>query len=75
MPKRATIKVNVIGIGKRIRELRGEERQIDFARFLGVTQGQLSKVEKGKLAPSVEVLLRLRERFGTSTDWILTGKK
>lgn len=75
MPKTAKIKVNVAGIGKRIRELRGDERQIDFARFLGITQGQLSKVEQGKLAPSVEVLLRLRERFGTSTDWILTGKK
>lgn len=37
-------------------------------------EGQLSKIERGKVAPSVEVLLRLRERFGKKVDWILTGK-
>jgi transcriptional regulator with XRE-family HTH domain len=49
-------------IGRRVRELRGKERQDDFAPALGITQGQLSKIERGFVAPSVEVLLRLRER-------------
>ena len=49
---------------RRIRELRGNEHQEDFAPFLGITQGQLSKIERGKLAPSVTVLLRLREISG-----------
>ncbi len=30
-------------IGRRIKEWRGSERQDDFAPFLGITQGQLSK--------------------------------
>jgi len=47
----------------------------DFAPSLGITQGQLSKIERGKLAPSVTVLLRLQERFRKSVDWILTGKE
>src|SRR5712691_12290918 len=53
---------------------RGAERQDDFAPYLGIAQSQLSRIERGQIAPSVEVLLRLRERFGKSVDWILTGE-
>jgi transcriptional regulator with XRE-family HTH domain len=41
---------------------------------LTITQGQLSKIERGMLAPSVDVLLRLRERFRKSVDWMLSGE-
>jgi transcriptional regulator with XRE-family HTH domain len=61
-------------IGSRIRELRGEILQEELAAYLGISQGQLSKVERGKLGPTAEVLLRLVEKFGKSADWILTGK-
>jgi transcriptional regulator with XRE-family HTH domain len=61
-------------IGYRIRELRGEILQDELAGDLGVSQGQLSKIERGKLGPTAEVLLRLVEKFGKSADWILTGK-
>ena len=61
-------------IGYRIRELRGEILQEELAGYLGVSQGQLSKIERGKLGPTAEVLLRLVEKFGKSADWILTGK-
>ena len=74
MPKSQKPKSDLVGIGRRIRELRGSERQDDFAPFLGITQGQLSKIERGLLAPSVEVLLRLRRRFGRRVDWILLGE-
>jgi transcriptional regulator with XRE-family HTH domain len=61
-------------IGSRIRELRGETLQEELAAYLGISQGQLSKIEHGKLPPTAEVLLRLVEKFGKSADWILTGK-
>lgn len=61
-------------IGHRIRELRGEILQEELAGYLGVSQGQLSKIERGKLGPTAEVLVRLVEKFGKSADWILTGK-
>ena len=48
--------------------------QEELAEFLGISQGQLSRIERGKLGPSAEVLLRLLEKFGTSSDWILTGR-
>ena len=75
MPKTAKSKADLKAIGKRIRELRGTERQDDFAPFLGIAQSQLSRIEGGLVPPTVEVLLRLRERFEVSVDWILTGKE
>lgn len=61
-------------IGSRIRELRGDMLQEEFAACLGISQGQLSKVEHGKLGPTAEMLLRLVDKCGRSADWILTGK-
>ena len=61
-------------IGSRIRELRGEILQEELAAYLGISQGQLSKIERGKLGPTVEVLVRLVDKFGRSADWILTGR-
>jgi len=62
-------------IGRRIRSLRGELLQEDFAHDLGISQGQLSKIESGKLPPTVEILIRLTKRFRKSADWILLGDK
>ena len=62
-------------IGSRIRELRGEMHQEELAEYLGISQGQLSKVERGKLAPTAEMLVRLIEKFGKGADWILTGRE
>ena len=75
MAKKPTSKADLVAVGRRIRELRGKVLQDDFAPSLGITQGQLSKIERGKLAPSIDLLLRLRERGGWSVDWILTGKE
>ena len=62
-------------IGARIRGLRGKMRQQDLAPQLGVSQGQLSKVESGRMAPTVEMLIRVATVFGKSLDWIVLGKK
>ncbi len=75
MAKKPTKKADLVAIGRRIRQIRGKGRQDDFAPSLGITQGQLSKIERGKLAPNIDLLLRLRERGGRSVDWILTGEQ
>jgi transcriptional regulator with XRE-family HTH domain len=62
-----------MAIGSRIRNLRGEALQEELAAYLHIRQGQLSKIETGKSAPSIEVLLLLSERFHRSIDWILRG--
>ena len=75
MPRRPKKRADLEGIGGRIRELRGEVSQDVFAPSIGITQSQLSKIERGVLAPSVEVLLRLQKRFEKSVDWILRGEE
>lgn len=68
-------KADLLAIGSRIRTLRGDILQEELAAYLHIRQGQLSKVERGKAAPSVDVLLLLSERFHKSVDWILRGEK
>jgi transcriptional regulator with XRE-family HTH domain len=48
--------------------------QEELADYLYIRQGQLSKIENGKAAPSIDVLILLSERFHKSVDWILRGK-
>jgi len=74
VPQSISAKADLEGIGRRIRTLRGNLLQEDAANFLGISQGQLSKIERGKLGPTVEVLIRLVKRFGKSADWILMGQ-
>jgi DNA-binding transcriptional regulator YiaG len=63
------------GIGRRIREIRGFDRnQREFAQLLGIGQTQLSRLENGQSAPTIELLLKLKADSGKSTDWILTGE-
>jgi transcriptional regulator with XRE-family HTH domain len=72
---RAKARIDLRAIGRRIRELRGfEMTQVDFARRIGVTQGYLSALENGEKEPGSAVLLAIRQEFGKSTDWLLTGE-
>jgi transcriptional regulator with XRE-family HTH domain len=48
--------------------------QEELANYLCISQGQLSKIERGKIAPTVDVLFTLSEKFGKSIEWILRGK-
>ncbi len=73
MAARSKAKADLRAIGERIREIRGEVLQEELAVYLGISQGQLSKIERGKMAPTVEILVRLSEKFGKSVDWIVRG--
>ena len=73
-PKRGKGLINLKEVGGRIRILRGRENQISFAEMLGITQGQVSRYESGRAAPSLDSLVRLKKRTGKSVDWILTGQ-
>lgn len=44
-----------------------------MAAYLEISQGHLSKIERGKGAPTIEVLFLLSERFHKTIDWILRG--
>ena len=66
-------KVDLVTIGSRIKKLRGPILQEELAAHLNVSQGHLSKIERGKIAPSIEILILLSEKFRKSVDWILRG--
>jgi transcriptional regulator with XRE-family HTH domain len=66
-------KADLQAIGSRIRTLRGDTPQEDLVAYLHIRQGQLSKIERGMAAPSIEVLILLSDRFRKSVDWILRG--
>jgi transcriptional regulator with XRE-family HTH domain len=48
--------------------------QAEFARRVGVTQGHLSRLERGEKEAGAPVLLAISREFGKSVDWLLTGK-
>jgi transcriptional regulator with XRE-family HTH domain len=61
-------------VGRRLRQVRGFDlTQEAFAEQLGISQSQLSKYERGLMLPPAEVLLRVKQEFKVSVDWLLTG--
>ena len=69
----ARLKVDLGEIGSRIKKLRGSMLQEELANYLDVSQGHLSKIERGKIAPSLEVLVLLSAKFHKTIDWIIRG--
>ena len=45
--------------------------QVSLSIDIGVAQETISAYESGKSLPSVDVLIKLADRFGTSTDYLL----
>lgn len=62
-------------IGSRIRSIRGERSQKEFAELTSSTQSYISDLERGKCFPSVTFLARLSDISGRSFDWILSGRE
>jgi transcriptional regulator with XRE-family HTH domain len=73
-PRRSQSDVDLKAVGHRIKQLRGEDTQEEFALVLNISQAQLSKYELGQSALPLSLLAKLAERSGHTTDWILTGK-
>lgn len=63
-------------IGNRIRKLR--ERlsiaQKDLAEEMDIPRAHLSMMEHGRKNTSLDMLIRMAERFEVSLDYIITGK-
>lgn len=60
-------------IGSRLKQLRHltEYRQEDVASMLGVERHALSQYETGTRVPPSDIIARLAEIYGVSTDYIL----
>jgi transcriptional regulator with XRE-family HTH domain len=42
----------------------------DYAETVGISQGRLSEIEKGKTKPSAERLNELRKKFSVDLNWL-----
>ncbi len=61
-------------IGGRLRRVRGEMSQIEFALRLDADKNTVGRYERGERTPDGDFLLRLRLEFDTNIDWLLTGE-
>jgi len=65
-----------IKTGQRLKTMRIEKglNQDELGKMLDLDQGTISKMERGETEPTAKTLRMLREIFGVTTDWILTGE-
>lgn len=64
-------------IGKRIkegREFKGLKSK-DFASLLNIDGSQYSKIENGKLLPTLLQIIEISKHLDLSLDWLILGKK
>ena len=58
-----------------IRELRGSETQVEFARRCGLAQTDVSDWETGRRMPGAATLIKIREATGADLIALLGGSK
>jgi transcriptional regulator with XRE-family HTH domain len=60
-------------LGKRVKKIRNSKgmRLEDLAERIGTGRSNLGHIERGRNAPSVELLVKLADFFQVSTDYLL----
>jgi len=59
----------------RIRKIRGELTQVEFAKILGVAQGTINKYESGAILPGEDILKKIADHGGVTVEWLLHGDR
>ena len=74
-PKKDDLERPYIEIGERLKKWRMDNklRQADIGGKF--TNMAIMWYESGRRLPTTEFLLHLKEKFGVSADWILTGEE
>lgn len=57
----------------RIKQLRKELglSKADMSKILGVSRSTITRYENGIMNPTIEMLLKMREEFGVTIDWLV----
>src|SRR6188474_2775248 len=75
----ATLKTGLSGyeIGSKIRVLRLKKKMglVEFGRHTGLSPALLSKIERGRLFPTLPTLLRIALVFSVGLDFFFTGAR
>ena len=64
---------DIVVSSERLKRLRGEKTQEEFADFLGMSSRSISDWEDGKRNPDLITLIKIVDEFRVSLDW-LTGR-
>jgi transcriptional regulator with XRE-family HTH domain len=61
-------------LGKRVRYLRGEMSQVQFAELIGTSKQNISKYENGVSLPELNICLAFHNKLNVNLNWFLAGK-
>jgi repressor LexA len=66
--------VFIMTINERFKHVRKHFRltQTDFAKTIGISQGNVSDIENGKFIPSTDAVVSVVKHFNVSFEWLLT---
>ena len=73
--KKFYTEIDYKNIGERIKSLRGLKSQEDFAKDFGLSQVDVSRIERGEVKPSTEILYNICIKYEKDLAWILTGEE
>jgi transcriptional regulator with XRE-family HTH domain len=62
-------------IGERLKKLRGKRTQEEVAQKIGISRARLSHYETGRSEPDSEILKKLADFYGVSTDYLIYGEE
>lgn len=61
-------------LGERIRFIRGEESQAEFAERVGIAKGSIGGYENDRNSPSADAILKICLSYDISSEWLLKGE-
>lgn len=63
----------LVGLGARLRQLRGNRTQEEFAKFLSIAKATYNGYEREARCPDAEAIARICARTGADPEWLLFG--
>jgi len=68
------MRFNLVQIGERIKQVRGDRSGSAFGKIVGVSSNMISNYENGLAWPKAQTLARIIELSRKSADWLLYGQ-
>ena len=62
-----------MGIGERIRQVRGSANRDEFSSKFGVSKNTIGRYESGQSSPNAKFLKKLCEVYDVNLDWLMYG--
>ena len=67
------VAIDYKALGSKIKHVRGTSTQADFAKQFGITRAEVSKIERGEVRPTAELLYNICLKHHLSLEWMLSG--